>query len=92
VLAVLRLVESGDLELLSSEALEFEINRIPHQHRKRWATEMLKLANHVIELNDEIEAQADNFVQAGIRPWMLCIWLQHHGRKRIISVPVMIGY
>jgi hypothetical protein len=24
--------------------------------------------------------------------WMLCIWLQHHGRKRIISVPVMIGY
>ena len=29
---------------------------------------MLKLANHVIELNDEIEAQADNFVEAGIRP------------------------
>jgi predicted nucleic acid-binding protein len=68
VLTVLRLVESGDLELLSSEALEFEIDRIPHPHRKGWATEMLKLANHVIDLNDEIEAQADNFVQAGIQP------------------------
>jgi predicted nucleic acid-binding protein len=68
VLTVLRLVESGELELLSSEALEFEINRIPHQHRKGWATEMLKLANHIIELNDEIETQADNFVQAGIQP------------------------
>ena len=62
------LVESGDLELLSSEALEFEIDHIPHQHRKGWATEMLKLANYVIELNDEIEAQADSFVQAGIQP------------------------
>ena len=29
---------------------------------------MLELATRVIELNDEIEAQADTFVSAGIKP------------------------
>lgn len=29
---------------------------------------MLKLATYVIELNDEIEAQADSFVNAGVKP------------------------
>ncbi len=68
VLTILRLVESGHLELLSSEVLRFEIDRIPHQYRKVQATEMLKLATHVIELNDEIEAQADSFVDIGVKP------------------------
>lgn len=68
VLTILRLVESGNLELLSSEALEFEIDRIPNQQRKVRATEMLKLAKYTIELNDEIETQADGFVKAGIKP------------------------
>ena len=68
VLTILRLVESGRLELLSSEVLRFEIDRIPNQYRKVQATEMLKLATHVIELNDEIEAQADSFVNTGVKP------------------------
>ena len=33
VLTILRLVESGHLELLSSEVLRFEIDRIPNQYR-----------------------------------------------------------
>ena len=68
LLTILRLVESGHLELLSSEVLRFEIDRVPNQYRKGQATEMLKLATHVIELNDEIEAQADSFVNTGVRP------------------------
>ena len=68
VLTILRLVESGRLELLSSEVLRFEIDRIPSQYRKVRATEMLKLATHVIELNVEIEAQADSFVNTGVKP------------------------
>ena len=68
VLTILRLVESGRLELLSSEVLRFEIDRIPNQYRKVRATEMLKLATHVIELNVEIEAQADSFVNTGVKP------------------------
>ena len=68
VLTILRLVESGHLELLSSEVLRFEIDCIPNQYRNVQSNEMLKLAAHVIELNDEIETQADSFVNAGVKP------------------------
>ena len=68
VLTILQLIESGHLELLSSEALRFEIDRIPNQYRKGQATEMLKLATHVVELNDEIEVQADKLVKTGVKP------------------------
>ena len=68
VLTILRLVDSSRLELLSSEVLRFEIDRIPNQYRKVQATEMLKLATHVIELNDGIEAQAESFVNTGVKP------------------------
>jgi predicted nucleic acid-binding protein len=68
VLTILRLVESGRLELLSSEALQFEIARIPDADRRAKASEMLKLASQVIELVDEIEAQAATFIKAGIKP------------------------
>jgi predicted nucleic acid-binding protein len=67
VLTIFRLVEAGDLELLSSEALEFEIDRIPDQYRKWQAKKMLKLASHIIEVNDEIEARAGGFIKAGIK-------------------------
>jgi predicted nucleic acid-binding protein len=68
VLTILRLVESGDLELLSSEVLQFEIARIPDAHRQATASEMLKLARQVLELTDEMKAQAETFVKAGIKP------------------------
>ena len=68
VLTILRLVEGGDLELFSSEALVFEIDRIPNPYRKLQAMRMLKLAIDVIELNEAIETQADVFVKAGIKP------------------------
>lgn len=68
VLTILQLIESGHLELLSSEALRFEIDRIPNPYRKEQATEMLKLATHVVELNDEIEVQADKLVKTGVKP------------------------
>jgi predicted nucleic acid-binding protein len=68
VLTILRLVEAGDLELLSSEALDFEIDRIPNPYRKLQAARMLKLASDSIELNEAIETQADGLIQAGIKP------------------------
>lgn len=68
VLTILRLAEAGDLELLSSEALDFEIDRIPNRYRKVQAAKMLELASNRIELNEAIEIQADGFVKAGIKP------------------------
>jgi predicted nucleic acid-binding protein len=68
VLTILSLVEAGELELLSSEALQFEIARIPDAPRQARANEILKLASKVLELTDEIEAQAETFVKAGFKP------------------------
>jgi predicted nucleic acid-binding protein len=68
VLTVLELVESGDLELLSSDALEFEIDQTPDADRKASAREMLELASKTIELIDEIEAHADSLTKAGVKP------------------------
>ena len=68
VLTILRLVESGHLELLSSDAMAYEIARMPNQYRKRQAHEMLKLAKQFIEMNDAIEMQAEGFVAAGVKP------------------------
>ncbi len=68
VLTILRLVESGQLELLSSEALEIEIDRIPDAERKARAKETLKLASQTMALVEEIEAKAETFLQSGIKP------------------------
>jgi len=73
VLTILRLVESGDLQLLSSEALEFEIDRIPNPYRKLQARKMLKLASEIIELNDEIEAKLVVSSKQASSRWMPCI-------------------
>ena len=68
VLTILRLVESRHIELLTSEALQFEIDRTPNQYRKAQVIEMLKLATRTIEINDEIENEAKIFVQGGVKP------------------------
>lgn len=68
ILTILHLVQFGELELLSSEALSFEIDRIPNSYRKLQATRMLKPASNVIQLNEAIEARAADFVKAGIKP------------------------
>jgi hypothetical protein len=65
VLTIMRLVESGSLELLSSEALDFEIGRIPQAQRQTNARLLLKLASRILELTDEIEALAADFVKRG---------------------------
>ena len=44
VLTILRMVAAGELELLSSEVLHFEIDQIPSADRQARAHEMLKLA------------------------------------------------
>jgi predicted nucleic acid-binding protein len=68
VLTILELVESGSLELLSSEALQFEVDRTPDADRKASVREILELASQTIELVDAIEVHADSLVKAGIKP------------------------
>jgi len=68
VLTILRLVESGHLELFSSEALQFEIDRIPDSERQERANEMLKLASKSLELVDEIQSHARSLHRFGVKP------------------------
>ncbi len=68
VLTILELVESGHLELLSSEALQFEVDQTPDADRKASVREILELASHTILLVDEIEAHAESLIKAGIKP------------------------
>lgn len=68
VLTILALVESGDLELLSSEVLEFEIANTRDAQRQARVRDVLKLAGQVVKLTDETEAEAEIFVASGVTP------------------------
>ena len=50
------------IDLISSDALVFEVERIPNVYRKHYVLEVLEESNIFIELNDEIEAHAKTFI------------------------------
>jgi predicted nucleic acid-binding protein len=66
VLAVLTVVQSGEIHLLSSEVLEYEIRRIPNESRRKEAMAMLALAKIHLELDDDVEILAESFERFGI--------------------------
>ncbi|MFO7753593.1 MAG: hypothetical protein R6V41_10790 [Desulfobacteraceae bacterium] len=68
VLVILSLCESDHLNLISSDALLFEIGRIPDQDRKEDVLAILKIAKEFIELSQEIETLARNFEASALKP------------------------
>ncbi len=69
VLVILALCESEHLQLVSSEALLFEIGRIPDQARKDDAVAILKrIAKEIIELTPEHEVLARRLEASGLKP------------------------
>src|SRR5947208_659363 len=68
VLTLLRLVEDGQLELVSSEVLEFEVDRTPDAQRRAAARDILKLAGPTLRLGEDVEAAAAVLTRSGIRP------------------------
>jgi len=68
VLVILSLCESGRLKLISSDALLFEIGRIPDQDRKEEAFAILKIAKETVELTPELEALARRLESSGLKP------------------------
>lgn len=68
VLGILALVEAGELELLSSDALIFETDRIPHPTRQEYALEVLSRASTVLILSDGVEERARGLAATGLRP------------------------
>ncbi len=59
VLGIITLCESGAIELISSEALSFEVGRNPNPTRKRYAAEVLSLARTFIKINEAVESRAN---------------------------------
>ena len=56
------------MKLISSDALLFEIGRIPDQSRKDDALAILKIAKQVVELTPEIETLARRLGASGLKP------------------------
>jgi predicted nucleic acid-binding protein len=68
VLVILALCESRLLKLISSDALLFEIGRIPDQDRKDDALEILKIAKEILNLTPEIENLARRLKALDLKP------------------------
>lgn len=68
VLVILALCESDRLKLISSDALLFEIGRIPDQDRKDDALAILKIAKETIELTPKIESLDSRFGALSLKP------------------------
>ena len=68
VLVILAMCESERLKLISSDALLFEIGRIPDQDRKDDALAILKIAQEDLDLTTEIENLAKRLGASGLKP------------------------
>ena len=65
--AVLATVQAGEHSLLGSEALEYEVSRIPDEARRNEVFAVLALASERLLLTDSVEALALTFEQSGLR-------------------------
>jgi hypothetical protein len=68
VLGVIAFCESGQAELVSSIALEFEAGRNPHPVRKAHALGIIGEASHVVRLSPDVEQRARTPIQNGLKP------------------------
>jgi predicted nucleic acid-binding protein len=68
VLCILALCEAGQVELVSSEALEFETACNTNIARQEYAFEILARAKEVLVLSDSIEERAREFHASGMKP------------------------
>lgn len=68
VLAVLATVQAGEHVLLGSEALEYEVARIPDETRRSETFAVLALASERLLLTDTVESLALLYEQRGLNP------------------------
>jgi hypothetical protein len=68
VLAILAAVQVGDIVLVNSEALEYEMRRIPDDQRRNEVAAILALPMEYAEVTDEAEKLAESFENRGIHP------------------------
>jgi predicted nucleic acid-binding protein len=68
VIALLNAVQAGDIILLNSESLEYEIGRIPDELRRNEVFAVLALAKERLELTDATVVLAESLETLGVNP------------------------
>jgi predicted nucleic acid-binding protein len=68
ILDVLAMCEGGQVSIIGSEVLQFEIERIPDPVRRAQAYEALSKATRYIDMNDAVVERAALLQRSGIRP------------------------
>ena len=68
ILGVLALCESGKVDLIASEALIFENDANPDAVRRDFTSQTLAKATHFVQTDEQIQAQAQTFIDAGLKP------------------------
>ncbi|MBM4259721.1 MAG: type II toxin-antitoxin system VapC family toxin [Deltaproteobacteria bacterium] len=67
ILGVLTLCEAGQVELMTSDALVFELERNPHPVRKEYALKVLTKAKEFIHTDEHVEDRARAFQAEGLK-------------------------
>jgi predicted nucleic acid-binding protein len=68
VIGIIALCEAGEVELVSSEVLLFEVGRNPRTERRDYALAVLAKADEFVQSNDTIENRAREFHAFGLKP------------------------
>lgn len=69
IIEILRLCETGNLTLVSSDILQFEIDAISDLERRETALGILKVAQETVHTDSKIESRAQDFIKGGIKPF-----------------------
>lgn len=68
ILAILALCEAGQVELMSSDTLLFELGRNSHPVRKEYALRVLAKAAVFVPTDDEVVERTRTFQAEGMKP------------------------
>lgn len=68
VLGILALSQQGQVELVNSGALQYEIARTPDPQRRLFATEALQSASINVQFTDALVKRAKELEQVGVKP------------------------
>ncbi len=68
ILTILGVIEGSTIDLVSSEVIDYEISRIPDINRENKVRQILTISSKYVSINDEIEVQARQYIEEGIKP------------------------
>jgi len=68
ILGILALCERGQVEIVSSDALVYEVRRNPHPVRREYALAVLALAKEHLAITEDVEERANHLVEEGFKP------------------------